>query len=366
MSKTQISAEVIAHSKNSFGDELISYKLIFPRFILAEFNKHRMFSSNTSSSRAIPISRMIKAVKEDPVVPIAWQKGHRGMQGNEYHTEEDSKVLDRIWLTSLSDSLQIVEKLDENNVTKQICNRLLEPFMWVTMVATMEKSALENMFELRCPMYSYNHNRGKTTYYKSKKEWMCNVTTSSLEDMSSKMKRDPQAFLKINKGEAEIHFMDLAEKMYDAYNESEAKLLSPGEWHIPWNDVLEEKFDLDSESPYCHKGIGVVSSEVSDHLRWVNDIKVKIATVMAARTSYTIINQSDMSISRMLEIYDDLIKAKPLHASPMEHCAMCMSNDEYYSNIRGFAFVVADTENVGWCRNFKGFRQLRDFIENEN
>lgn len=359
MSKTQISAEVIAHSKNSFGDELISYKLIFPRFILAEFNKHRMFSSNTSSSRAIPISRMIKAVKEDPVVPIAWQKGHRGMQGNEYHTEEDSKVLDRLWLTSLSDSLQIVEKLDENNVTKQICNRLLEPFMWVTMVATMEKSALENMFKLRCPRYV--DEDGKVFFSKNEFKYKSRLAVEEYHYPDSNL-----GWRKLNKGEAEIHFMDLAEKMHDAYNESEAKLLSPGEWHIPWNDVLEEKFDLDSESPYCQKGIGVISSEVSDHLRWVNDIKVKIATVMAARTSYTIINQSDMSISRMLEIYDGLIKAKPLHASPMEHCAMCMSDDEYYSNIRGFAFVVADTESVGWCRNFKGFRQLRDFIENEN
>lgn len=357
MSKTQISAEVIAHSKNSFGDELISYKLIFPRFILAEFNKHRMFSSNTSSSRAIPISRMIKAVKEDPVVPIAWQKGHRGMQGNEYHTEEDSKVLDMLWLTSLSDSLQIVEKLDENNVTKQICNRLLEPFMWVTMVATMEKSALENMFKLRCPRYT--DEDGKVFFSKEEFKHKSRLAVEKYHYPDSEL-----GWRKINKGEAEIHFMDLAEKMYDAYYNSSLniELLEPYEWHIPWKSKIDNLLRRDSEKFNASYELDIIDTSRLIHV----PIKVKIATVMAARTSYTIIDQSDMSISRMLKIYDDLVKADPLHASPMEHCAMCMSNDEYYSNIRGFAFVVADTENVGWCRNFKGFRQLRDFIENEN
>ena len=34
--KTKISAEIVAHSKNPEGDELITFLVTFPRIILAE------------------------------------------------------------------------------------------------------------------------------------------------------------------------------------------------------------------------------------------------------------------------------------------------------------------------------------------
>lgn len=59
--KTHIKAEVIAHSRNPWGDEVITYELTFPRIILAKLNTHRMF---TASSRAIPFKKMVEAVNE--------------------------------------------------------------------------------------------------------------------------------------------------------------------------------------------------------------------------------------------------------------------------------------------------------------
>ena len=82
--KTVIKAEIVAHSINEQGDELISVLATFPRIILAEVNTHRMLSKNTSSSRAIPFNKMVDTIKEDPFIPIAWQKEHKGMQGSEY------------------------------------------------------------------------------------------------------------------------------------------------------------------------------------------------------------------------------------------------------------------------------------------
>ena len=82
-----IKAEIVAHSLSPQGDELISILCTFPRIILAEVNTHRMLSKNTSSSRAIPFSKMIEAVQENPFIPIAWQKEHKGMQGSEYITD---------------------------------------------------------------------------------------------------------------------------------------------------------------------------------------------------------------------------------------------------------------------------------------
>ena len=70
----QIKAEVLARSINPQGDELITYLLVYPRFIHSELMTHRMFSRNSASSRAIPFERMVKMVEEDPFIPIAWQK----------------------------------------------------------------------------------------------------------------------------------------------------------------------------------------------------------------------------------------------------------------------------------------------------
>ena len=91
--KTQISAQIVAHSINEQGDELISVMATFPRIILAEINTHRMLSKNTSSSRAIPFNKMVESVKNDTFIPIAWQKSHSGMQGTEYFDDGNVESL---------------------------------------------------------------------------------------------------------------------------------------------------------------------------------------------------------------------------------------------------------------------------------
>ena len=76
-----VRAEVIADSVPSFpGRRLTTFVLKFPRFILPEFNTHRMLSKNASSSRAIPVQKMIDAVIDGPAVPMFWGKNQPGMQ----------------------------------------------------------------------------------------------------------------------------------------------------------------------------------------------------------------------------------------------------------------------------------------------
>ena len=81
----KINATIVADSVNQQGDRLTSLLITFPRILLSEINTHRMLSKNTSSSRAIPFNKMVEAVQNNPFIPIAWQKEHKGMQGNEYH-----------------------------------------------------------------------------------------------------------------------------------------------------------------------------------------------------------------------------------------------------------------------------------------
>ena len=350
-----IKAEIVADSKNEFGNRITTMLVTMPRIILAEFNTHRMFSRNTASSRAISFEKMVKAIEQNPFIPIAWQKEHKGMQGTEYITNEvyiENCIHD--WLhakdnaiesaTILNSGFSILDEENEDRVTKQLCNRLLEPFMWVTVLVTATE--WENFFALRCPQYVSGYKLGSpeesdkrvfrswndlVKYHfhelKANRDVIDNLDNTSILDR-----------LKVNKGQAEIHMMAAAEAMWDAYNESKPRELKAGEWHIPFVD----KIDFTSKD--------YASIPENEEARNWQDYAIKIATVMCARTSYTIVGegQKPLSYTRMIEIHDDLVNTKPAHASPMEHCAKCMTKQEYSINSKS--------------RNFIGFKQYREII----
>ena len=155
MIKAEIVAEIVGHSLSPQGDELISVLCTFPRIILAEVNTHRMLSKNTSSSRAIPFKKMVEAVQNNPFIPIAWQKEHKGMQGNEYITSDyDIAMAQTRWLRARDEAINNAKILNSEviGITKQLCNRLLEPFMWHTVLLTATE--FSNFFKLRCPEYT--------------------------------------------------------------------------------------------------------------------------------------------------------------------------------------------------------------------
>ena len=129
---------------------LITAQLTFPRIVLAEFNTHRKFSRNAASSRAIPITKMIKDVQENPFVPIHWGKNQKGMQANEVLGSDDSAACEMDWMLHRDESINRVESMISHGLHKQIANRLLEPWMWVTVIATGDAGAWSNFFALRC------------------------------------------------------------------------------------------------------------------------------------------------------------------------------------------------------------------------
>lgn len=150
-----ISATIVADSVNQQGDRLTSLLITFPRILLSEINTHRMLSKNTSSSRAIPFKKMVESVQENPFVPIAWQKEHKGMQGTEYFTnKKDITANEKMWLHARDYAIQSAVAASRNfGITKQLCNRLLEPFMWTTMLITGSKEGWYNFHSLRNPIY---------------------------------------------------------------------------------------------------------------------------------------------------------------------------------------------------------------------
>lgn len=329
----KISANIVADSISIHGDRVTTFLLTFPRFILPELNTHRMFSRNSASSRAIPFEKMVKMVEEDPFIPIAWQKDHKGMQGTEYFNEEESKSKIKEWLIARDNAVTQAKKLHSEGVTKQLCNRLLEPFLWHTVLLTATE--FENFFKLRCPQYVIN--------------WYPKDRPEALEPTQATFKSKEQAMLYTgecsnwtendwrmsNIAQAEIHMQALAEAMWDAYNKSTPVFLRENQWHIPYR----ENIDKDN----------------------IDDV-IKIATARCARLSYMTFD-NEIDYEKDIKLHDKLIENG--HLSPLEHICQCLTEEEYQTSTKTIGFyngrIILEE---GWCGNLRGFKSYRYIIEN--
>jgi thymidylate synthase ThyX len=141
-------AEVIADSVYDDA-RLVTFRATFPRFILAEFNTHRAFSRNSASSRAIPVKRQIELVRESPFVPQAWPKNRTGMSAVEEVAEYNAGRARFNWYAAMTEMVSRAEILNEHGVHKQIASRLLEPFMWHTVIISSTMPGLDNFFAQR-------------------------------------------------------------------------------------------------------------------------------------------------------------------------------------------------------------------------
>lgn len=344
----KIEAKIVADSICN-GNRITSYILTYPRFIHAELMTHRMFSRNSASSRAIPFEKMVKMVEEDPFIPIAWQKDHKGMQGTEYITSKDAfygRMLGE-WIKGRDYVIEQAKKLNTIGVTKQLCNRLLEPFMWHTVLVTATE--WENFFELRCPRY-------EVSWYPSNRPEALEPSQASFKSKKDAIKRtegecsnwSEQDWRESNDSQAEIHIQTLAEAMWDAMNESIPKELKPGEWHIPFGDK-----------------ISYVELSTKNNITDISNDKIKIATARCARLSYMTF-EGKIDYEKDIALHDQLLAAH--HMSPFEHCARAMSLKEVNQFVKGWreedkGFDWLKHSSLGWCNNFRGWIPYRYLID---
>ncbi len=188
---------MVLDSISEAGDRLSTFEVTFPRMVLAEFNTHRVFSRNSASSRAIPVLKQLMRLEENPFIPIYWGKNQAGMQADEELSAEAQEAATAIWLQARDDAMTHARNLLELGVHKQIANRLLEPFMWHTVIVTATE--WDNFFALR------DH---------------------------------PDAQPEIRK---------IAHMMRDVMHESTPKLLLKGEWHLPY--ILEDEKEWALQNP---------------------------------------------------------------------------------------------------------------------
>lgn len=178
--KGGISAKMILDSISPDGVRLTTMQLRYHRFIHSEFMTHRMFSRNASSSRAIPVAKMLDQVNNDPAIPIHWGKNQPGMQARE-ELEGDFSFN---WEFAKNAAAYNAKELTEKGLHKQVANRLLEPFQFINVIVTATE--WDNFFNLR-------------------------------------LHPDAQPEIK-----------ELALCMKEVMNRSTPKLLNPGEWHLPY------------------------------------------------------------------------------------------------------------------------------------
>jgi hypothetical protein len=131
------SARVIADSvAKDTGYRVTTLEVRLHRFMLAEFNTHRAFSRNSASSRAIPVHKQMVTVAEEPAVPLLWPSERKGMQGGPPLPTYKARAARETWLRARDEMVECAETLTTLGVHKSVVNRLLEPFLPHTVIAT--------------------------------------------------------------------------------------------------------------------------------------------------------------------------------------------------------------------------------------
>jgi thymidylate synthase ThyX len=305
LSTVAFDAKVLADSLSPAGHRLTTLEATFPRFVLAEFNTHRVFSRNSASSRAIPIAKQLRRVLEEPYVPIEFGSNQPGMQAGPALGGGKRDAAEREWLRARDDAVRRVLGLvadpdeisaDEDplealgrieeairnrtqparwlNVHKQVANRLLEPFMWHTVIVTATE--WDNFWNLRC---------------------------------------HPDA-------QPEIRL--IAETMRTATEASAAVELDLDDWHLP-----------------------LIGPEDREQVASVEDL-IRISAGRCARVSY-LTHAGKRDLDADIELHDRLLESG--HMSPLEHPARPLTADE-----------LAEDE---WSGNFHGWRSYRKEIAGE-
>lgn len=193
---------IVADSISAAGKRITTLEVSYPRFVHAELLTHRMLSRNSSSSRAIPVAKLMEQVREDPAMPIYWGKNQKGMQAGEELSPEVRGEAMMAWLEARDKMLGYAFYLGSvAGVHKQIANRLLEPWMYITVLVTATE--WENFFALRCH-------------------------------------RDAQPEIR-----------KIAEMMRDAMEAGAPVELEAGEWHAPFGDAKDTPWRLSLAVARC-------------------------------------------------------------------------------------------------------------------
>lgn len=138
-----------------------------------------------------------------------------------------------------------------------------------------------------------------------------------------------------NHEDAQPEIQVLAKAMREGMTQSKPIVLNKGEWH----------------TPFFGDGYWTPAN-----VNFTLDQALKISSSCAAQTSYRIL---DGSLDKAEMIYGKLVESKPVHASPTEHQATPIVDEEEYKE-----FVThIDVSGEPWSGNFHRWGQYRQTID---
>ena len=97
---------------------------------------------------AIPNEKLRQRVIADPAMPVWWGKNQPGMQAREELQGEVLEATKKAWMAARNVMLTVSDQLAEFGLHKQLCNRLIEPWMGITVI--ISATEWDNFFKLRC------------------------------------------------------------------------------------------------------------------------------------------------------------------------------------------------------------------------
>lgn len=287
------SARILADSISPLGYRAVTFEVVVHRFGHIDFNTHRDASRNASSSRAMRMDRTLSRVKYNPAFPLTWPSEKPGMQGGPglagLDLDDAVELFEDVHLFTVERICAYIDKVTARYphlspadvkahlLHKGHLNRLLEPFMWSTIVCTFTE--LDGFFAQRALEFS------------------------------------PLAMPELAMA---------ADFMLAALRASTPTELVFGEWHLPLIYDEERRWAADTfASP----------SESTTALK-------RVSSARCARTSFQT-HDGRRDPNEDLRLFGDLTKADPLHASPMEHVCTPASRRQIAThsvlgNLRGF------------------------------
>jgi Thymidylate synthase complementing protein len=219
-------AKVLAHSVNHDAPPLFTMQLRYPKFLHAEELTHRVLSTssemietvsipdgfmydrnlsrNASSSRAVPVPRLIEDIRRDPAEPLFWGKNQAGMQAAEELDDAAKRLAQNIWRSNREACIRDALDLHALGAHKQLVNRLVEKHGYINVVVTATNWS--NFFALR-------RHEG---------------------------------------AQPEIRY--LADLIWEAQQASTPKVLKLGQWHLPYvsdEDRRQVMFRYPGQAPLC-------------------------------------------------------------------------------------------------------------------
>lgn len=151
LSTTQIgqsTATVLARTWNpKTKQEIITWELMYPRYIHSELMTHRQFSRNAASSRATPTKVLVEEVRKHPVFFDEVRLNQKGMTGGELVGDDVLQEFKRQWEDAANTAADYAENWLKMGIAKQTVNRILEPFLPIRTIVTA--TDIDNFFKLR-------------------------------------------------------------------------------------------------------------------------------------------------------------------------------------------------------------------------